>query len=342
MKLPNGYGSVSKLSGKRRKPSIVKVTKGWTDDGKQIRIVLGTFKTKSEGLIALADYNKQPYDIIKQKYTLENLYNMLVEQRIKENKKLTSYYTSAYKQCSKLHQMQFKDIQTAHIQEIIDNLNRSYSSKKAIKNLFSLLYQYAMSFNLVDRNYAKFLRLPTETKSELHKPFTEEELQILWKNSDDYVATIALVLIYTGLRPSELLDIKRDNVFLDKRYMIGGAKTSMGTNRRIPIAKKIYPFIKNFYDISVNYNSPYLLAVNLCKKKLPYTTLTYRWHKSDISAIKNHLPHDGRHTCNTLLDNADVKENIKNLILGHVGKTINEKVYTHKTTEQLIEAIDSI
>lgn len=55
---------------------------------------------------------------------------MLVEQRIKENKKLTSYYTSAYKQCSKLHQMQFKDIQTAHIQEIIDNLNRSYSSKK--------------------------------------------------------------------------------------------------------------------------------------------------------------------------------------------------------------------
>ena len=101
-----------------------------------------------------------------------------------------------------------------------------------------------MSFNLVDRNYAKFLRLPTETKSELHKPFTEEELQILWKNSDNYVATIALVLIYTGLRPSELLDIKRDNVFLDKRYMIGGAKTSMGTNRRIPIAKKIYPFIK--------------------------------------------------------------------------------------------------
>ena len=70
-----------------------------------------------------------------------------------------------------------------------------------------------MSFNLVDRNYAKFLRLPTETKSELHKPFTEEELQILWKNSDNYVATIALVLIYTGLRPSELLDIKRDNVF---------------------------------------------------------------------------------------------------------------------------------
>lgn len=109
--------------------------------------------------------------------------------------------------------MQFKDIQTAHVQEIIDHLSLSYSSKKSIKNLFSLLYKYAMSFNLVDRNYASFLKLPKEVRSNLHKPFTEKELHILWDNTEDYVAKIALILCYTGLRPSELLDIKRDNVF---------------------------------------------------------------------------------------------------------------------------------
>lgn len=337
MKLPNGYGSVSKLYGKRRKPWIVKVTKGWTDDGKQIRMVLGTFKTKSEGLIALAEYNKDPYDIIERRYTLEDLYNMLAEQRLKNNQKMP---LAAYKHCSKLHKMQFRDIKTAHIQEIIDNLSLGYASKKSIKNLFSLLYKYAMSFSLVDRNYAKFIKLPSEIKSNKHKPFTEEELEILWKNDEDYVVKIALILTYTGLRPSELLDIKRSNVFLDKKYIIGGAKTSMGINRRIPIAEKIYPFIKDFYYIADEFNNPYLITSN--KKRLPYATLAYKWRKSEISAIKNHLPHDGRHTCNTLLDNADVKENIKNLILGHVGKTINEKVYTHKTVEQLKEAIDLI
>lgn len=238
--------------------------------------------------------------------------------------------------------MQFKDIQTAHVQEIIDHLSLSYSSKKSIKNLFSLLYKYAMSFNLVDRNYASFLKLPKEVRSNLHKPFTEKELHILWDNTEDYVAKIALILCYTGLRPSELLDIKRDNVFLDKKYMIGGAKTVMGTNRRIPIAEKIYPFIKYFYNLSTEFNNPYLIIGNVRKKKLTYSTLASKWHKSDIEAIRNHLPHDGRHTCNTLLDNADVKENIKNLILGHVGKTINEKVYTHKTIEQLKKAIDLI
>ena len=36
MRMPTGYGSVIKLKGNRRKPFQVRVTQGWTDDGKQI------------------------------------------------------------------------------------------------------------------------------------------------------------------------------------------------------------------------------------------------------------------------------------------------------------------
>ena len=60
MKLPNGYGSVTKLSGNRRKPYLARVTLGWITDeqtGKTVqnRVPLGTFKTKKEALQALAD-----------------------------------------------------------------------------------------------------------------------------------------------------------------------------------------------------------------------------------------------------------------------------------------------
>ena len=218
----------------------------------------------------------------------------------------------------------------------------SYSSKKAIKNLFSLLYKYAMSIDLIDRNYATFLKLPPNMQSKLHKPFSNEELQVLWENTEDFVVKVVLILCYTGLRPSELLNIERKNVFLNERYMIGGSKTTLGTNRRIPIAEKIYPFIDFFYTMSIEANNKYLITGNVRKGKVSYSTLANKWHNSDLKIIREHLPHDGRHTCNTLLDNADVKESIKNLILGHVGKTINEKVYTHKTIEQLKQAIDLI
>lgn len=58
--------------------------------------------------------------------------------------------------------------------------------------------------------------------------------------------------------------------------------------------------------------------------------------------IQNHFPHDGRHTCKTRLDNAGVNPTTAKLILGHSSNDVEERVYTHKTTKQLIEAINLI
>ena len=62
MKLPNGYGSVVKLSGKRRKPYMVQKTTGYHIDPikeKKVAdyIIIGYTATKAEGLQMLADYN---------------------------------------------------------------------------------------------------------------------------------------------------------------------------------------------------------------------------------------------------------------------------------------------
>lgn len=80
MKLPNGYGSVTKLSGNRRKPYLARVTLGWITDeqtGKTVqnRVPLGTFKTKKEALQALAEYGANPYDIQNAAMTLAELYD---------------------------------------------------------------------------------------------------------------------------------------------------------------------------------------------------------------------------------------------------------------------------
>ena len=48
MKNPNRYGSVSKLSGKRRRPFIVRITTGFDINGRQIMKVLGYYHTQAE------------------------------------------------------------------------------------------------------------------------------------------------------------------------------------------------------------------------------------------------------------------------------------------------------
>lgn len=68
MRLPNGYGSVVKMSGKRRKPYMVRKTIGWHLDetkGRQIQDfqIIGYAETRAEGLRMLAEYNQNPYDV---------------------------------------------------------------------------------------------------------------------------------------------------------------------------------------------------------------------------------------------------------------------------------------
>ena len=69
MKNPNHYGTVTKLSGNRRRPFIIK--EGNT--GKQK--IIGYAATREEGLILLAQYNNNAWDIEADKITLQQLYD---------------------------------------------------------------------------------------------------------------------------------------------------------------------------------------------------------------------------------------------------------------------------
>ena len=80
MRLPNGYGSVKKLSGKRRRPWIVEKTICWetnfkTGKIKQKKQIIGYFATKKDALEALAAFNTNPYDLTNDTITLEDCYN---------------------------------------------------------------------------------------------------------------------------------------------------------------------------------------------------------------------------------------------------------------------------
>lgn len=79
MKLPNSYGSVYKLSGNRRKPWRAIVTTGWTLDqetgkSKQIRKTVGYYESRQGALQALADYNKNPFDLGAANITFGEVY----------------------------------------------------------------------------------------------------------------------------------------------------------------------------------------------------------------------------------------------------------------------------
>lgn len=340
MRNPNGYGSVVKLSGNRRKPFVARKTVGFNDKGHPIYEPIGYYAERKEAMMALAAYNMSPYDLASRKLTFSELYDLFVERKYTDNdKKVKNGYAAAYKACSAIHDVLFSDLRTLHLQKEINNWDKSYASKKNMRILFNLLYKFAIQNDIVDKNYASFIELsmPDEDTEQLHKPFTAEELATLWDNKADRSAQYVLIYCYSGLRPSELIKIKTADVHLEERYMVGGIKNRTSKNRAIPIAEKIYPFI------SAMYNPDNEFLVTDFDGPLSYDGMIWRYWKPLMQKLDmNHLPHDGRHTCATLLDNCGVNKTVVKKILGHAGLGTTEKVYTHKTIQQLVEAINLI
>jgi hypothetical protein len=149
MKHPNGYGTVAKLSGNRRNPFVVRKTKGWDECGYPVYETIGYYPTREAGLIALAQYNNNPWNISQEKTTLEELFKLWLEKKApKLGDSNRQSLKSAYNHCKTLYQMKYKAVKAFNMQDCIDNCGKGYSTQGAIKNLFGHLDKFALELDV--------------------------------------------------------------------------------------------------------------------------------------------------------------------------------------------------
>lgn len=331
MKLPNNYGSISKLSGKRRRPYIVRKSK---ENGGFI--IVGYAENREEGLAMLAAYNANPWDVDKVKITLRELFELWKEKKSPKlgTSNRSSLY-SAFRHCSSLENLPYRQIKAYQMQETIDNCGKGYSTQGAIKNLWGHLDRFALEFDISSSRYADLLTsdpIPPTSR----KPFSKEEILQLWENqSEPWVDTI-LIFIYSGWRISELLALRPEDIDLKAGTMTGGTKTKAGKDRVVPIHSKIIGFI----EARLADNSPRLISQN----GKPISATTYRALWSDLMGKleMQHTPHECRHTFETLLDNAGGNRRCIDLLMGHTSKDTGNRVYNHKTVDELKETVELI
>lgn len=339
MKLPNGFGSVHKLSGKRRKPFIAQKTIGWSDDGRQVYKVIGYFEKRQEALNALIEYNNNPYDLDNE-ITFSEVYDKWKNTKFNSiSKSAINGYNAAFEISKQLHDIKFTEIKTITLQNVIDTCNKGHGTLRKIKTLYNQLFKFAMQNDIVSKDYSTYVEIGVNKSTSSRVPFSQKEIDRLFEVTEliDYVDTI-LIMIYTGLRIGELLLIKKSDVDLINKTITGGIKTAAGKNRVVPINHKILELIKNRMTKSNEY-----LIENSRGTRMKYDNY-YRDHWISImeQLNMNHKPHDARHTFATLMSNADANPvSIKKLI-GHSSYETTEKIYTHKDVEDLRKAIESI
>lgn len=340
-RLPNGFGSIKKLSGNRSRPYAAYPPSSLLPDAKQKKAgtsALGYYKDWHSAYDALSKYHGNPYDIRSRNLTFADVYERFYREKFELGKKALSSsskyaYETAFKNCASLHRLRFFDIRKQEMQTILDNCTLGYSSLCNLKKLFCQMYRFALENDIVEKNYAQFVSIHQEDDNEKGEPFSPEELAVLWEHSRDKVVQTILIMIYTGFRIKAFETIELN---AEVGYFRGGVKTAAGKGRIVPIHPAIHPFALSFYDSFPNFKTNTFRSCHF------YPTLS-RLGIATTAGGKKHTPHDCRHTFSWLCDKYKVDELSKHLLMGHSpGKDIEKAVYGHRTFEELQFEINKI
>lgn len=342
----NGTGTIVKLSGKRRNPFQVRVNTRIDEWGYPRYDVLGTFPDRVSADIALAEYNKSPYDVGNRKKTFEEVFREWYKWKYKKSvdtpgRKTNSQYCciAAYKHCEALHHRKLSELTVLELQATLDQNNLSHSMLEHIKTLLNQMYKYALQFEIVDKNRAEFVQITKEDDTEKGVPFTKEERQKLWNHKDEPFVDTILIYIYSGWRINELARMPLEDIDLQRRTFTGGLKTKQSRHRVVPIHSKIYDMVKARYNSRfkslIYHDGAQDISENDYRKHFKEALLT-------CGITSEHTPHDCRHTCNMMMDDAEVNRTARYKIMGHAGKDVNERTYSHKDIENLRKELEKI
>lgn len=357
-RLPNGFGQISEIKNANlRNRFRAMISVGKKENGRPVVRLLkpnAYFSTYNEAYSALMEYNRNPYDLDNY-ISVEDLYARWTEQHFKTLKDASvRNINMAWSKCSSVYAMPVKELRARHIKGCVDNGNTP-NIKFRIKSMFNMMLDYALEYEIVDKNYARTFNLSDEVTDDIkeakrsHMAFTDEEIRTLWSNLDYPYVDVILIQCYGGWRPKELGQILLKNVNLDKNIIVGGMKTEAGTDRIVPIHSKIRELIEKRYKQASELGSDYLINCTDGKTHKSSEILTYDKYQKRFIKIRDslglnpeHRAHDGRKHFITMAKKYNLDQYAIKYIVGHSISDITERIYTERSAEWLKSEIEKI
>lgn len=317
MKRINGTGCIRRLSGNRTKPYQALITNTYDKSTrKQTFKSLGTFKNQFDAEIALHQYLSNCDFDNKKLITLKEIYNSWSSSKFK-NLSINSikYYKTSFNYIKNIQDIDIKDVNLTILQNECDLLTAS--QQRQFKKLLHMLLDYAIANDYISKNYSEYLVLD-KMKCAKKNLFTSSEIKCIAENDNILINKILEVLLFTGLRINELINLKTCDVDLVNNVInITNSKTTSGV-RKIPIHSCIKDLVRELCN-----NNTYLFVYN--NNKMNYETIRLKLKNE----YKNHIFHETRHTFITQCKKCNIDPYAIKLIVGHSINDITLSVYTH-------------
>ena len=335
MKRSNGTGTIKYLKGRSKPYAVFRPSK--IINGKRKAELIGYFATREEAAETLLIENLHP----TKNTTLGELWNMWKRTRSFTDlaKSTQEGYCMAFNYMRDYEHKRFADLKQDDFQHFIDNAvnqGKSVSTQNKVKILCNILSVYALLNDVTYKSYAVKLKTSKANKTPV-EIFSNDDIKILFENDDVPLVDTILILIYTGMRISELLTLNKFQVNLNEMVIVGGLKTDAGRDRIIPIHPKIQNYIIRHYES--------------CQNKLiehdgkPYTSRYYRkkyYEVLESLGIRKISPHKARHTFFSLMSLYCKDSKVIADVGGHTDVHFTENVYVHPDLERLRRGVECL
>lgn len=353
-KLPNGIGSITKLgktkAGKNRlSPYMARLPAYYDIEGKEIRKVIGCFRTYNEAQEALLNYNGLDNKADK----LIDIYNAYKQSKDFRDltRKTQVKYDTAFSHFEQLHTQKIININRYQLQKVIDNkveegyytvengkeVHKNYSKAtiRQLKTTIVKVFEFAIDNNMLKINIAKGLKVKGEKENttkgkDLFKP---SEIRIMYSLREKIpFLNHLIVLCFTGLRTGEYRGLKTENInFEDNVIENFGIKTEAGMDRKVIILPNIKPILIQLVKES---NTGYIYEKD--RKHVSENTFYKEYYQALKQAgLKRRKPYNGRYTFATNMYRSKVDKKAITAQMGHTNFNITDKYYILNDKEYL-------
>ena len=366
---PNGDGSVYRRQDGRWSAEIY-VTEA---DGRRVRRqVYG--KTRAEALEKLVDLRSKsesgipltPSHLTVEAYLNEWL-TQIVAPRVRPNTlKAYRFHAERYL-IPDLGRRKLGKLTARELRLYLESLKRRDVGVRTIRYVHATLraaLEDAMREELLEKNVAKLVRPPAAPKSDRH-PLTLEEIRALFKSTrDDRLHAMFVVLALLGLRRSEVLGLRWEDVDLvnasmqirrglhrlDGQLQVMPTKT-VRSRRTIPLPSPVLAVLRE--HLSSQEREREHLGPRWPDSEFVFTTpigtpldpdncsklVRAACQRAGVRVVRMH---DFRHGCVSVLLGLGVPPRTVMEIAGHSGLEMTMNVYAHVTLDDKRKALDKL
>jgi site-specific recombinase XerD len=213
-------------------------------------------------ILELLDYKQ-----VEEKETFFDHYEKFIEEKDQDvniGKRTITYYRTVVKHLKEYSEVNRREISFETMNEefyhsftnyLSNTKELSYNTVVGIIKRLKVFLNYSIRVGYTDNDNFRFTFKSTERQAQtISLTLSEvEKLENYKTTEEEYinVRDLFLILIYTGLRYSDLSNLKKENIFFDsKRIEITTIKTR--DHVIIPIHRKLEVLLKNFVDGKYN------------------------------------------------------------------------------------------